>query len=52
MGYCHIKLDSDAQKLRTIVYHSENTNTNAYLEQTCKKYGLVLFEIAVSGPGS
>jgi hypothetical protein len=31
MGYYHIKLDADAQKLCTIVFPSwENTNTNAY----------------------
>jgi hypothetical protein len=34
IGYCHIKLDSDAddQKLCSIVFtwHMENTNTNAY----------------------
>jgi hypothetical protein len=31
MGYYHIKLDADAQKLCTIVFpwHMENTNTNA-----------------------
>jgi hypothetical protein len=32
MGYYHIKLDADAQKLRSIVFpwYMENTNTNAY----------------------
>jgi hypothetical protein len=32
MGYYHIKLDDDAQKLCTIVFlwYMENTNTNAY----------------------
>jgi hypothetical protein len=32
MGYYHIKLDADAQKLCTIVFpwHMGNTNTNAY----------------------
>jgi hypothetical protein len=32
MGYYHIKLDADAQKLCTIVFpwYMENTNTNAY----------------------
>jgi hypothetical protein len=28
MGYYHIKLDADAQKLYTIVFPWENTNTN------------------------
>jgi hypothetical protein len=30
MGYYHIKLDADDQKLCTIVFPWENTNTNAY----------------------
>jgi hypothetical protein len=34
MGYYHIKLDADAQKLCTIVFpwrtHEENTNTSTY----------------------
>jgi hypothetical protein len=30
MGYYHIKLDADTQKLCTIVFPWENTNTNAY----------------------
>jgi hypothetical protein len=32
MGYYHIKLNADAQKLCTIVFpwNMENTNTNAY----------------------
>jgi hypothetical protein len=32
MGYYHIKLDADAQKICTIVFswHMENTNTKAY----------------------
>jgi hypothetical protein len=32
MGYYHIKLDADAQKLYTIVFpwNMKNTNTNAY----------------------
>jgi hypothetical protein len=32
MGYYHIKLDADAQKICTIVFpwHMENTNINAY----------------------
>jgi hypothetical protein len=30
MGYYHIKLDADAQKLCTMVFPWENTNTNAY----------------------
>jgi hypothetical protein len=32
MGYYHIKLDADAQKLCTIVFpwNMENTNANAY----------------------
>jgi ABC-type phosphate transport system substrate-binding protein len=43
MGYNHIKLDADAQKLSTIVPHGENTNTNAYpwvsrLPQMFSKY--------------
>jgi hypothetical protein len=30
MGYYHIKLDADTQKLCSIVFPWENTNINAY----------------------
>jgi hypothetical protein len=29
-GYYHVKLDSDAQKICTIVFSWENANTNAH----------------------